>query len=322
MAAHLEANPAARAVVNFTPVLIEQLEELGRRIGAHLRSGSALPDPVLALLGPEPVPTDPAAAPRAAARLPARAAQADDRALRALPRARHHRRDARRRPSASSTPPTSSSTIWRSGTTSPGSARRCAACDPLVARLTERGRDFTAAHRRELLTLIGELVSHVVPRYRAPRRARPLRALGHPLRPPDHPAAARLSVRARRGAPHAAARARRLSGRRGARHLARRGGHPRVHARLRRRARRLLAVGRGHQRARRWSCSTAGGFRWAASSANVLRSSLALADATGGRGPAGLQPPVPPRRHRHELLLPRRRAVRPHRLHLRDLARR
>ena len=26
MAAHLEGNPAARAVVNFTPVLIEQLE--------------------------------------------------------------------------------------------------------------------------------------------------------------------------------------------------------------------------------------------------------------------------------------------------------
>ena len=38
MAAHLEANPAARAVVNFTPVLIEQLEELApphRRAPAH-----------------------------------------------------------------------------------------------------------------------------------------------------------------------------------------------------------------------------------------------------------------------------------------------
>ena len=53
MAAHLEANPAARAVVNFTPVLIEQLEEIARRIAAHLQHGAALPDPVLALLGPE-----------------------------------------------------------------------------------------------------------------------------------------------------------------------------------------------------------------------------------------------------------------------------
>ncbi|HXN80502.1 MAG TPA: hypothetical protein VN869_06310, partial [Steroidobacteraceae bacterium] len=37
MAAHLEANPAARAVVNFTPILIEQIEELARRIAEHLQ---------------------------------------------------------------------------------------------------------------------------------------------------------------------------------------------------------------------------------------------------------------------------------------------
>src|SRR6202166_4621162 len=55
MAAHLEAAPAARAVVNFTPVLIEQLEEIGARIAQHLESGTALPDPVLALLGPAQV---------------------------------------------------------------------------------------------------------------------------------------------------------------------------------------------------------------------------------------------------------------------------
>ena len=60
MAAHMEANPAARAVVNFTPVLLEQLEEISRRVGDHLRSGSPLPDPVLALLGPDPVPAEPA----------------------------------------------------------------------------------------------------------------------------------------------------------------------------------------------------------------------------------------------------------------------
>src|SRR5438477_3505422 len=61
MAAHLEGNPAARAVVNFTPLLIEQIEELARRVAEHLHNGSPLPDPVLALLGPDPVPTEPAA---------------------------------------------------------------------------------------------------------------------------------------------------------------------------------------------------------------------------------------------------------------------
>src|SRR6185312_10272785 len=59
MAAHLEALPSARAVVNFTPVLIEQLEEFSQRVSEHLRSGGPLPDPVLALLGPDPVPRDP-----------------------------------------------------------------------------------------------------------------------------------------------------------------------------------------------------------------------------------------------------------------------
>src|SRR6201986_3514850 len=59
MAAHLEGNPLARAVVNFTPVLIEQIQEIAQRVAAHLRAGDRLPDPVLALLGPDPVPTDP-----------------------------------------------------------------------------------------------------------------------------------------------------------------------------------------------------------------------------------------------------------------------
>ena len=61
MAAHLEENPAARAVVNFTPVLLDQLDELAHRVNQHLVQGSPLPDPVLGLLGPDPVPTEPQA---------------------------------------------------------------------------------------------------------------------------------------------------------------------------------------------------------------------------------------------------------------------
>ena len=59
MAAHLEQVPGARAVVNFTPVLLEQLADLEQRIGAHLRGGTQLPDPVLALLGPGPITNEP-----------------------------------------------------------------------------------------------------------------------------------------------------------------------------------------------------------------------------------------------------------------------
>src|SRR5215212_4203428 len=60
MAAHLEAQPNARAVVNFTPVLIEQLNELAVSIQAHVKQGARLPDAVLRLLGPDPVPSAPA----------------------------------------------------------------------------------------------------------------------------------------------------------------------------------------------------------------------------------------------------------------------
>ena len=42
------------------------------------------------------------------------------------------------------------------------------------------------------------------------------------------------------------------------------------------------------------SCIAAAGFRWAASSAAVLRGSLALADPEAAQEPASLQPPVPP----------------------------
>ena len=126
MAAHLEANPAARAVVNFSPVLIEQLEEIARRIGEHLAAGTPLPDPVLALLGPDPVPTEPAA------RLELLSA-----CLRAQRKHMIERfgpylelatiAETLATPSASPTPPISSSTILPSGITWRGSARRCGA---------------------------------------------------------------------------------------------------------------------------------------------------------------------------------------------------
>src|SRR5581483_5042590 len=38
--------------------------------------------------------------------------------------------------------------------------------DPRVAILTEQGRGFTSVQRRELLTLIGELIAQVIPRFR------------------------------------------------------------------------------------------------------------------------------------------------------------
>jgi DNA-binding GntR family transcriptional regulator len=189
MAAHLESNPAARAVVNFTPLLIEQLEEIARRIAEHLKAGTPLPDPVLALLGPEAVPSAPAE------RL-------------ALLRAclRGHRQHMIERFGPYLELATIAETlgtleriayasdqfiqdlaVWHHLAWLGETVRRS---DPLVARLTARGREFTPGQRRDLLTLIGEHVAQLVPRYRAPRRGRS--AVSETRTVTDHPAAAGL----------------------------------------------------------------------------------------------------------------------------------
>jgi alpha-amylase/alpha-mannosidase (GH57 family) len=56
MAAHLEDNADARAVVNFTPVLIEQLQSLDKALRDYLERDVPLPDPVFAVLTETPLP--------------------------------------------------------------------------------------------------------------------------------------------------------------------------------------------------------------------------------------------------------------------------
>jgi alpha-amylase/alpha-mannosidase (GH57 family) len=65
MAVHLEAEPRAAAVVNFSPVLLEQIGDYGAQVSGWLRTGAPLRNSVLALLTPEGMPEDSAA--RAAA---------------------------------------------------------------------------------------------------------------------------------------------------------------------------------------------------------------------------------------------------------------
>ncbi len=59
MAAHLEAHPQMRCVVNFTPVLLEQLDDYATQFKAHLANGSRFAEPLLNLLaGVDPIPLD------------------------------------------------------------------------------------------------------------------------------------------------------------------------------------------------------------------------------------------------------------------------
>ena len=61
MAAHIEAVPAARAVVNFAPLLLEQLDDYVRQIDGYLSGGAPISDPLLAALVEPPSPLDPEA---------------------------------------------------------------------------------------------------------------------------------------------------------------------------------------------------------------------------------------------------------------------
>ena len=59
MAAHLEAHPKMRCVVNFTPVLLEQLDDYAAQFKRHLDTGARFSDPLLNLLaGIDPIPTE------------------------------------------------------------------------------------------------------------------------------------------------------------------------------------------------------------------------------------------------------------------------
>lgn len=59
MAAHLEAHPNMRTVVNFTPVLLEQLEQYANDLHEYLSTGKRLADPLLnLLLGIDALPDD------------------------------------------------------------------------------------------------------------------------------------------------------------------------------------------------------------------------------------------------------------------------
>ncbi len=58
MAAHLESNPDAKAVVNFAPVLLEQLDDYEKQLEAWLDRGIRIRDPLLAALAGPGLPVD------------------------------------------------------------------------------------------------------------------------------------------------------------------------------------------------------------------------------------------------------------------------
>jgi len=59
MAAHLEENPQARAVINFVPVLLEQIDDYRQQLNDYLYHAGVIRDPLLAALAEAVVPHEP-----------------------------------------------------------------------------------------------------------------------------------------------------------------------------------------------------------------------------------------------------------------------
>jgi alpha-amylase/alpha-mannosidase (GH57 family) len=277
MAAHLEAAPSARAVVNFTPVLIEQLEEIAARIGEHFESGAALPDPVLALLGPAEVPDG-------AARLEL---------LRACLRAQQQHMIERFAPylelatlAESFAAPARIDyasdafmhdlAVWYHLVWLGETVRRT---DPLVAALMAHGRAFSATQRRELLALVGRLVASIIPRFCALSDAGRCELSLTPYAHPIVPLLFDFGV-ARQAQPGAAL----------PRHASYPGGAERAAWHMREGIR-VFTEAFGTRPVGCWPSEGAISqetlelidrfeFRWAASSTNVLRASLTASDPT------------------------------------------
>jgi alpha-amylase/alpha-mannosidase (GH57 family) len=167
MAAHLEAVPDAKAVVNFAPILLEQIEDYVAQITTYLEGHGAIRDPVLAELAEPALPGN---------------EQARLRLIRDCLRANRERMIHRFAPYErlatmadwyqdhpqtliyASNQFLADLLVWYHLSWIAESVQRS---DPRIAHLQEKAFNFSLHDRRELLLIILQLLESVVPRYRA-----------------------------------------------------------------------------------------------------------------------------------------------------------
>ncbi len=167
MAAHLEAVPAARAVVNFAPILLEQLSDYAQQVEASLHHDAAIRDPVLAALAQ---PVLPISQGNRLALIEACLRASEPRMIERFPA---YRRLARMAPWIQAHPQALDYLtdqylvdllVWYHLAWLGETVRRN---DLRARRLLEKESGYSVHDRRELLTLIGELLSGLIGRYKA-----------------------------------------------------------------------------------------------------------------------------------------------------------
>jgi alpha-amylase/alpha-mannosidase (GH57 family) len=185
MAAHLEAVPNARAVINFAPTLLEQLDDYVKQIETFLRDATPLQDPLLAALNSSPPyapflnqqnledknnTLDSDNAKRTAC------LQLTEQCLRANPehliqRFEPYKALADVENSLKQNPTMmtyldeqylTDLVVWYHLAWFGETVRRS---DARVQALIDKGRAFDAQDRRQIIEIIGELLSSIVPRY-------------------------------------------------------------------------------------------------------------------------------------------------------------
>lgn len=167
MAAHLEQTPGARAVVNFAPILLDQIADYAKQIAGYLKDASALRDPLLAALD------EPALPVRAEERLALIKACLRANRARMIDTSPSYRRLAHMAAWLDEDPEAvhyfseqylGDLLVWYHLAWMGETVRRS---DQRVERLIQRGGGYTLHERRELLEVIGELIGGVIGRYRA-----------------------------------------------------------------------------------------------------------------------------------------------------------
>ncbi len=166
MAAHLEAVPGARAVVNFAPILLEQIEDYIGQVKGYLEGRGAIGDPLLAELAEPALPGN---------------AQARLRLMQDCLRANRDRMIARFEPYQrlatmadwyeshpqsliyASNQFLADLMVWYHISWMAESLQRG---DERLRRLRDKAHNFSLHDRRELLQIILEQMQSIVPRYR------------------------------------------------------------------------------------------------------------------------------------------------------------
>ena len=167
MAAHLELVDGARAVVNFAPTLLEQIADYAEQVETWLRTGRVIHDPLLNALGGPVLPADPGQ------RCDLIKAGLRVNRQRVIERFPAYARLAHIAETFVETPEDvvylddqyiTDLLVWYHLGWIAETVRRT---DERIMDLMDKKRRYTLADRRLLMTVISELLSGIIPRYRA-----------------------------------------------------------------------------------------------------------------------------------------------------------